>query len=477
MHRFLTILPFLLLGAAAPAFAEESLLERLSAETRKLAEAVRAASVEVRVPYRVRVRFTHSAVEKPGGRSLVPGTYKGSRAGRGVLVGTPPVVVVPQALAGDASKVTVTLPDGKQRGAERWGGDKELGIAVYGFPKDVAARWTGLEPERDWDRLVPGTLALRAGGALELGLVQDANRVLGWIRGEEAGPGAALVGAGGKLLGIRGGPARVTGRASGRAIGGHPVSSTPSHQWMRRDGRTVRWRAPGIPVATSVPVGVAARGLYIAGPVIARVVDDVREHGRVRHGFLGVVLGETAGKEGVTITAVLDDSPAQRAGLTKGLEVVSVDGVACASSAGLSRALALRAPGETLTLRVRRGDDARDVTVELGDLAEARRDLVSEASFGLTCVDLTDGLRAFFGVDAGADGVLVQAVDPQSAAHRAGLRRGDLVYRGGDGTIANLEELRAALAGAKGTVSLTWLRDGHRTEGTLKLPRVKRTTR
>jgi len=341
------------------------------------------------------------------------------------------------------------------------------GLAVYARPEDAAAKEKGLEPARDWADVAPGTLAVRADGALGLEVVQDADRVLGWVRGAEAAPGAALVGASGKLLGIRGGRM--------------PSFTVPSSQeWTRLAHRNVHdlpVRSPIWPHWAPTAAATSARGNYIAGPVVARVVDDVREHGRVRHGFLGVVLGETAGKKGVTITAVLDDSPAQRAGLTKGLEVVSVDGARCGSSATLSRALALRAPGEKLTLRVRRGDDARDVAVELGDLAEARHDLVSEASFGLTCVDLTDGLRAFFGVDAGADGVLVQAVEPRSAAHRAGLRRGDLVYRGGDGTIANLEELRAALAGAKGSISLTWLREGHMMEGTLKVPAVKRTTR
>jgi len=73
--------------------------------------------------------------------------------------------------------------------------------------------------------------------------------------------------------------------------------------------------------------------------------------------------------------------------------------------------------------------------------------------------------------------VLVQDVREGSSGHRAGLRRGDLIFQGGDGSIANLEELRAALAAAKGSVSLRWRRGGGTLQNTLKVPEVKRTTR
>ncbi len=485
-----------LLGVTALTVGEDSLLQRLQNETRKLAVQARAATVEVHV---AATRDPHTGlVTWPGHRATKnrAGVYefvvRGSQltrrskrvAGTGVLVGNPPVVVVPHAVAASAKKLQVILPDGSEMGAERVGGDAELGVAVFALPKDTAAKLTGLEPARDWNDLATGTLAVHARGSLGLALVQGADPVLGWLYGGEGQLGGALIGAGGKLLGIGGGLKVASAMSCGQCHAGantqtdlnlgvtsqrHTLVAVANTQYLNAaTGRVVGRRGRASP---------HARNAYVPGPVIARVVADLKEHGRVRHSYLGVVLGETVGEKGVEITAVLDKSPAQTAGLQKGQKVLSANGVRCQSSAMLSRALAMRAPGDKLTLRVRRGDDTRDVEVTLGDLTEARRELVNESNFGLTCVDLSDQFRTFFGLDADTTGVLVQQVRKSSAAHRAGLRRGDLIFWGGDGNIANLEELRAALAGAKGSLSIRWRRGGQTLTNALRVPTVKRTTR
>jgi serine protease Do len=209
--------------------------------------------------------------------------------------------------------------------------------------------------------------------------------------------------------------------------------------------------------------------------VIQRVVKDVEEHGRIRHSFLGVVVGD--GKKGAAIASVLDGSPAAAAGLRKGERITAVDGEPCTSGADLSRALVLRRPGEEVSLTV--ASPPRTVTATLTERAEASKRVASPSSTGLSCVELGPDLRVFLKLDGETNGVVVLDVRADSAAGKAGLRRGDLITKAGGNTVANLEELRAALAPAKGKITIEGLRDGAAFACTVAVsaPRSKRRAR
>lgn len=96
----------------------------------------------------------------------------------------------------------------------------------------------------------------------------------------------------------------------------------------------------------------------------------------------------------VAVARVFDDAPA--AGLVEeGDEVIAVDGFGVTGPAGLQRAVAGHAPGERVTLRVRRGDAEREVSVRLG---ESPRD-PSRGHLGVgIAVRPADGLRVDYNV-------------------------------------------------------------------------------
>jgi serine protease Do len=173
------------------------------------------------------------------------------------------------------------------------------------------------------------------------------------------------------------------------------------------------------------------------------------------------------------VTAVLDGSPAQQAGLKAGARILRFDGVPCEDAATFSRLLALRAPGDEVTLAL---DDA-ELKVTLGDRDAAQAALVSEASLGMSCVDVGPELRVFLELPEDVRGVVVRDVQPGSAAAAAGIQRGDVLWWGGDGAIADLDELRAAIAGAKETIVLRAYRDGQAVDFTVSLPRTRTSTR
>jgi S1-C subfamily serine protease len=188
--------------------------------------------------------------------------------------------------------------------------------------------------------------------------------------------------------------------------------------------------------------------------VIRRVLDDLERHGAIKHAFLGVVVGDVQGERAVQITTVVRDSPAAAAGLTAGQRIEAIDDLACPSAALFARVLVLHRPGDEVTLVT----GGKEMKVRLGERAAEPANVATAEGLGLTCVELGAELRRFLGVDADLRGVAVQAVKEGSPAANAGIRRGDVITGGGGGAISDLEELKAALAGAKGTIELSGTR-------------------
>jgi len=135
-------------------------------------------------------------------------------------------------------------------------------------------------------------------------------------------------------------------------------------------------------------------GVGFAVPVdaVRRAIRELREHGRVRYGYLGITsmglypqLAERLGLDvetGAIVEDVEPDSPADEAGLEAGDEkidfqggedipedgdvIVAVDGKRVTRRRDLADLISRRSEGDEVKLEVLRGDDRRTVTVELG---------------------------------------------------------------------------------------------------------------
>jgi S1-C subfamily serine protease len=136
-------------------------------------------------------------------------------------------------------------------------------------------------------------------------------------------------------------------------------------------------------------------GIGFALPVntVKEVLAQIKENGRVEHAYLGVEMQAITDEltetfnlpvdEGVMIVSVVDDSPADQAGLKGGDQAVIVegtsyvlggdivtraDGQSVPDPDALRRVIREKAPGDPLTLNIQRGDSQRTVSVTLGRL-------------------------------------------------------------------------------------------------------------
>jgi S1-C subfamily serine protease len=447
---------FLLLVACA-ARAQDSLVERFETELRALVASVDASADGALVSIGTGATFKHD----PASRYFRFVHYLQSPVtGAAILVGTPPRVVAAYSAVGEAESVQVRLPDGRVVAATRWGGDPDLGVVVFKLPDDVATK--GVDVEGDWSRLGAGSVAVasdgRGRGGGKVGLVSSADPRLGMI--DTPGDGAAVFGSRGTLIGLRGG-ADMTSCASCHQTASLPDARQALDVLMRKEVTALTGRirfkedqSPDLWVANSHGPGQDSEHL-VAGPVIRRVLDDLEKHGAIRHAFLGVVVGDVAGERIVQIASVVRDSPAAAAGLAPGQKIDAIDGLSCPSAALFARVLVLHRPGDEVTLVT----GGREIKVRLGERSAARATVATAEHLGLSCSDLGADLRRFLGFAADLRGVVVEEVAAGSPAEDAGIRRGDVITAGGGGAIPDLEELKAALAGVRGKIELSGVRN------------------
>jgi serine protease Do len=82
-------------------------------------------------------------------------------------------------------------------------------------------------------------------------------------------------------------------------------------------------------------------------------------------GYLGIGLDD-ADDGGALVTKVEAKSAAEKAGLKVNDVIVGVAGKEIANAAGLIETVGAYKPGDTVTLKLRRGDDEKEVTATLG---------------------------------------------------------------------------------------------------------------
>jgi len=197
-------------------------------------------------------------------------------------------------------------------------------------------------------------------------------------------------------------------------------------------------------------------GIGFAVPsVMARaVMEQLIRFGEVRRGRLGISMEDVAGGEGAKIAEVQASSPAAAAGLKQGDIVTALNGHPVRGAADLRARLGIVPVGETVDLRVQRGNETRLVKARIGEIEKGQ---VAGARMlpELPGAALADAERR--GLGGRSRAVLVTSVEPGSAAFGHGLRGGDLIIGVNQRRVMSVAELAKALR-AEGRVALNVLR-------------------
>ncbi len=220
-------------------------------------------------------------------------------------------------------------------------------------------------------------------------------------------------------------------------------------------------------------------GIGFAIPInmARRVVPQLKEHGRVTRGWLGVLIQPVSKDiadsldlpeaKGALVAKVFEGSPAAEAGIEIGDVIVSFDGQKVEKSADLPSIVADTPVGKRVDVEVIRRAHTEVIAVEIARLADEDQTKAvptKAGELGLSIQDMTPDLAREFRLGPEAAGVVVTRVERGSPAAAAGIRPGDIIEMVGNVPVTDAAEFRDRVGErAEGESVLVLVRRGEQT--------------
>ena len=205
-------------------------------------------------------------------------------------------------------------------------------------------------------------------------------------------------------------------------------------------------------------------GFSMASNVVSEVVDQLRDFGETRRGWLGVMIQDVTeemaeamdmeGAGGAMITDV-PEGPAQEAGLEAGDVITAFAGTPIEDTRDLVRRVADAPVGEPVEVTIRRDGEEQVLDVTIGRRETAQGETAPDEPegetelLGLTVTPLTPEMAQELGAPRDATGLVITGVDASSAAAEKGLAAGDIVTEVNQQPVASAAELRARIDEAR----------------------------
>ncbi|MBL7047869.1 MAG: Do family serine endopeptidase [Candidatus Marinimicrobia bacterium] len=228
-------------------------------------------------------------------------------------------------------------------------------------------------------------------------------------------------------------------------------------------------------INTAIATGGFNRGNVGVGFAIPinyakKIMDDLIQEGRVIRAWLGVYIQDVDdgiakalgldSREGVIITGIIDESPAEEAKLKVEDVIVKIDDKKVRDTAHLKTLVSTTRPGTRTELEIIRKGRSKNVSVALEELPSDESFQLSSKSYpstlGLKVENLNRQNSRDFGIDD-EEGVIVISVAPNSRAAKGGIRRGDIIKRVGDTEISNKKQFREAIVDHQSNETILFL--------------------
>jgi serine protease Do len=230
----------------------------------------------------------------------------------------------------------------------------------------------------------------------------------------------------------------------------------------------------GVNTAIISPTGGSIGiGFAIPSDTAVAVIEQLKQYGETRRGWLGVNLQSVAEdiaeglgvpeNTGALVASVTADSPAAKAGIRAGDLIVRFDGKEVSTMRGLPRIVAQTPIGKKVDVEVLRDGRTERVSVEVGLLVDDGPDEAppppaqatpgappaTSVQLGMTLSPLTDELRGLYNLDRKVTGVIVTEVDGTSAAASKSIKAGDVIVEVAQDQVTTPDDVARSIAKVK----------------------------
>jgi serine protease Do len=354
--------------------------------------------------------------------------------GSGFVIDAEGIVVTNNHVIADADEITVIFNDGSKLKAELIGKDSKTDLAVLKVKPEKplkAVKFGNSEKLRlgEWVIAIGNPFSL--GGTVTAGIVSARNRDI------NSGPYDNYI---------------QTDAAINRGNSGGPL--------FNLDGQVV-----GINTAIISPSGGSIGiGFAVPSATAIAVIEQLREFKEVRRGWLGVRIqqvtediAESLGIKpvrGALVAGIDDKGPAKPAGIEPGDVIVKFDGKDIKEMRDLPKIVGDTPIGKDVPVIVIRKGKEETKTVRLGRLedvpqqASVKTDApvedksVVQKALGLSLSNMSDELRKKHKIKEAVKGVVITAVDANSAAAEKRLNVGDVIVKVTDEEVATAADVQ-----------------------------------
>jgi serine protease Do len=333
--------------------------------------------------------------------------------GSGFFISPDGFIVTNNHVVEDAEDITVTMEDGEKYPAKLIGTDPRTDVALVKVNAEGKTfpyvEFSQKDPRvGDWVLAVGNPFGL--GGTVTAGIISAHNRDIG------SGPYDYLQIDAAVNRGNSGGPSF---DLDGKVIGVNTAIFSPS--------------GGNVGIAFAVPAAL-----------VQEVVGQLKSHGTVDRGWLGVVIQNVSDDiadsiglqeaKGAMVTKVTEDGPAAKEDIKPGDVIVAVNGQKIDDSRDLARKIADLHPNTDVQLSIVRYGEKHEVDMKLGsfpngkDLASLEEDKPADTSEQMKDLGLSLAPAGTI-PGAGEQGVVITDVDPESDAADKGLKPGDVILQ------------------------------------------------
>ena len=351
--------------------------------------------------------------------------HKQRSGGSGVIVDKEGYILTNNHVVEGVDKVKVTLNDGREFSATMKGQDTRTDLAVLNIKaKDLPVANLG-----DSDKLEVGEWAIAIGSPFGL----EHTVTVGVISAK----GRSGLGTGTYEDFIQTDASINPGNSGGPLI--------------NIDGEVIGINAmiiqPGTGIGFAIPINMAKQ-----------ISNDLIKHGKVVRPWLGISAQDLTAemmehfkvkeKEGVLVGQVYPGTGAEKAGLSSGDIIRSVDDKPVKNVNELVKEIQKKKVGQTVRLAIIR--DGKPTTIEvtttaMPEKAELAKEKEEEEKMGARVQDLTPQLSARYGISGIKHGVVVVGVEDGSLANEIGLREGDVILEINRKKIENTKDFEKAI--------------------------------